>query len=210
MTEHVVSRAEDLEQILAREYPWLTVADVIDHADNAPLFTVRRATVLRQGDRFTVPDGAAEQQEFSGAGDKRHRFRYTPRLRPLAVKILAHDGSALAGESYELQHGETIMTGSTGGDGFIRVEIPIAWLALELRVAGRTRKLRIAALDPVTTMRGVQARLYNLGFDTGPIDGNFGLRTARALRAFQAANGLTETGHGDRATRDKLKSVHGS
>jgi Putative peptidoglycan binding domain len=210
MSEHLVSRAEDLEQILAREYPWLTVADVVDHADNAPLFAVRSATVLRQGDRFTVPPGAAEPVEFSGAGDQRHRFRYTPRLRPLAVKVLAHDGTAVAGESYELQHGETVKTGSTDGDGFVRVEIPITWLALELRIAGRTRRLRVAALDPVTTLRGVQARLHNLGYDTGPPDGQFGLRTARALRAFQAANGLTETGHSDRPTRDKLVSVHGS
>lgn len=210
MTEHLVSRAEDLEQILAREYPWLTVADVVDHADNAPLFAVRRATVLRQGDRFTIPDGTAEPQEFTGAADARHRFRYTPKLRPLAVKILAHDGSAKSGEAYELQHGETIMTGSTDGDGFIRVEIPMGWVSLELRVAGRTRRLRVAALDPVTTMRGVQARLHNLGYDTGPVDGTFGIRTSRAIRAFQAANGLTETGHGDRATRDKLAGVHGS
>lgn len=210
MTEHSVSRAEDLEQILAREYPWLTVADVVDHPDNAPLFAVRRATVLAQGDRFVVPDGSPSAPEFSAGTDRRHRFRYTPKLRPLAVKILGADGKPLAGEAFELRFGDAVESGSTDGDGFVRVEIPVHWQAVELHVAGRIRRLRIAALDPISTLRGVQARLHNLGYDTGPIDGRFGLRTARALRAFQAANGLTETGHSDRATRDKLAEIHGS
>ena len=42
-----------------------------------------------------------------------------------------------------------------------------------------------------TLVRTVQARLRELGYDVGPIDGRFGPRTGAAVRAFQHANGLT-------------------
>lgn len=40
----------------------------------------------------------------------------------------------------------------------------------------------------------VQRRLGELGFDPGGADGQFGARTERALRAFEVARGLSETG----------------
>nr|WP_298104554.1 CHAT domain-containing protein [uncultured Shinella sp.] len=43
-------------------------------------------------------------------------------------------------------------------------------------------------------VRHVQQRLSAIGFDPGKVDGQFGARTAQALRAFEAANGLPETG----------------
>lgn len=51
-------------------------------------------------------------------------------------------------------------------------------------------------MDPQSrdTIVFVQRRLGELGFDPGEADGRFGTRTSRALRAFEAANGLPETG----------------
>ncbi len=46
----------------------------------------------------------------------------------------------------------------------------------------------------VTTVRGYQARLAELGFDPGPIDGICGPKTIAAVRAFQAARGLVVDG----------------
>jgi uncharacterized protein (TIGR02594 family) len=43
-------------------------------------------------------------------------------------------------------------------------------------------------------LEGVQSRLKALGFDPGPIDGDYGPKTAAALRAFQAAKGLDVDG----------------
>lgn len=50
----------------------------------------------------------------------------------------------------------------------------------------------------------VQRRLAARGFDPGPIDGEWGPQTARALAAFQWACGLPATGQLDRATRARL------
>src|SRR5215216_5367031 len=43
-------------------------------------------------------------------------------------------------------------------------------------------------------LRKLQKRLTALGFDPGPIDGVFRVKTDRAVRAFQKANGLTVDG----------------
>ena len=47
------------------------------------------------------------------------------------------------------------------------------------------------------TVRTLQEKLKQAGYDPGPVDGMFGGATARALRAFQEANGLPVTGQVD-------------
>ncbi len=50
-----------------------------------------------------------------------------------------------------------------------------------------------------------QVELHRRGFSCGPIDGVPGAQTAGALRAFQRATGIAETGILDAATRDALR-----
>jgi uncharacterized protein (TIGR02594 family) len=54
------------------------------------------------------------------------------------------------------------------------------------------------------TTRELQAALKARGFDPGPIDGVIGRNSIAAIRAFQAANGLTVDGIAGPATRAKL------
>jgi Putative peptidoglycan binding domain len=49
-----------------------------------------------------------------------------------------------------------------------------------------------------------QARLARLGYYSGPIDGDFGPMTSRALRSYQADYGLPITGRLDSRTRESL------
>ncbi len=53
---------------------------------------------------------------------------------------------------------------------------------------------------------GVQAFLASRGFDPGVIDGDFGDRTANALRNYQASVGITQSGSIDDETVNKIKS----
>jgi peptidoglycan hydrolase-like protein with peptidoglycan-binding domain len=52
--------------------------------------------------------------------------------------------------------------------------------------------LKKGSTDPA--VRDLQEALKTLGYDPGPIDGNFGTTTERAVKAFQQAKGITVDG----------------
>lgn len=56
----------------------------------------------------------------------------------------------------------------------------------------------------MATTLEIQARLKELGFDPGPIDGRSGTRTVKAIKAFQIANGLAADGRAGPITRAVL------
>jgi len=53
-------------------------------------------------------------------------------------------------------------------------------------------------------IRKAQQALMNKGHNPGSVDGVMGPRTREAIKAFQSANGLTETGKLDAQTAEKL------
>ncbi len=60
--------------------------------------------------------------------------------------------------------------------------------------------------DEGSTVRDLQTKLAGAKFPPGPIDGDYGRRTAAAVSAFQNAVGLPVTGIYDQATADTLAS----
>lgn len=66
----------------------------------------------------------------------------------------------------------------------------------------KSMQLGFTGLD----VRLVQKRLQELGFYTGSIDGDFGLSTDKAVKAFQRANGLTADGKIGPKTKEILDS----
>ncbi|MBS2026621.1 MAG: peptidoglycan-binding protein [Deltaproteobacteria bacterium] len=63
------------------------------------------------------------------------------------------------------------------------------------------------SLSMSSSVRQVQQRLTDAGFSPGAIDGQFGPNTARAVRSFQAANHLPQTGTVDAKTAAALQSA---
>ena len=47
---------------------------------------------------------------------------------------------------------------------------------------------------PQNVVRELQKRLKELGFEPGPIDGLYGPKTEKAIRAYQKSHGLVQTG----------------
>jgi hypothetical protein len=127
--------------------------------------------------------------------------RVTPSPRANVPFELIIDGKSIAGK--------------TDGDG--KIEQPIApnarkaTLILEPGTPGeQSIEVALGALDPLDTIPGVKQRLANLGYECGDRTDEENVDWARALRAFQAHCGLTESGELDDATRAKVHALHGT
>jgi N-acetylmuramoyl-L-alanine amidase len=186
---------------------WKTVWN---HPDNQQLKSVRKdPNVLLAGDKVFVPDLRPKQE--SGATEQRHRFKR--KGVPSAISIvLKEKGKPRANVQYVLEIDGVVTSGTTDGEGRIQHSISPHARTGSLTVGENKEEfytLRLGHVDPIDEVTGYQARLKNLGYYHGPIDGESGEETAAALRRFQRAQGLRVTGQADSETRDKLKSEYG-
>jgi hypothetical protein len=112
---------------------------------------------------------------------------------------------------YELTVGGRVIRDKTNDQGELEQVIPAKLECATLLVTGSSEpiELLLGALDPLKELSGVQARLENLGYPPGPIDGLMGPLTHGAIRKFRQAMGLPEGDEVDDELRAKLKELHG-
>ena len=65
---------------------------------------------------------------------------------------------------------------------------------------------RADAMPSAEALKGLQARLTELGFPAGGADGKPGPRTRAAIRAYQAARSLTPDGYADAALMERIRA----
>ncbi|MEW6363378.1 MAG: peptidoglycan-binding protein [Acidobacteriota bacterium] len=189
-----------------RGFTWQTIWD---HPDNASLKRKRKdPNVLLPGDQVFIPEKRVRQE--SGGTEQRHSFRKKGVPAKLRLRVLDDQDQPRANEPYTLEIDGKVVSGSTDSDG--RIECPISPSAAhaKLLLGQEEFELALGNVDPIEELTGVQARLNNLGFDCGQVDGKLGSKTEAALRDFQAYYGLKETGEPDDSTRKKLVDIYGS
>jgi len=185
-----------------------------NHPANAKLKLVRQSPfILFEGDQIVIPD--REVKELSCATDTCHTFVLKGSTVPFEVVILDEYDQPVTNVHYLLEvEGKTIKQGRTDDQGCVKANIrPNAtrgWLRVGEGKDRREYPLQPGYLDPITTDRGVQMRLCNLGFDCGPIDGIVGPRTQAAIADFQSQYDLEVSGKLDDHTREKLQTIYGS
>lgn len=188
---------------------WTTLWD--DPA-NAELRETRKdPNVLLPGDRVTVPP-LREKQE-PGASEQRHRFVKKGQPETFRVRILS-DGEPRKNEPYTLTvDGETEYEGTTDPEGHLQAAIKPNARRVIVEVGkedpGDRFEFALGAIDPITEISGVQARLTNLGFDCGPATGELNDDTRAALQQYQKLRRLEATGEPDEPTRRKLQEEYG-
>ena len=205
--DYVVEQGDCLESIAYRHgLFWQTIWD---HPNNATLKAKREnPNLLCPGDVVFIPDKAAKFE--SGATEMKHRFVRKGVPSKLRLRIL-DDDVPRADERYTLVIDGKLLTGVTDRDGRIEHSIDPDARSGKLLVGENQDEypLCLGHLDPVEEISGVQARLNNLGFDCGPVDGLLNERTHAALKRFQQAQGLEPSEKPDAVTREKLKEFYG-
>ena len=186
--------------------------EILDRPENAELKKARPDPgILKAGDRVFIPNRELRQQ--ASAVDKLHSFKI-PRPQAwvrLAVKDAA--GEPYAGKKYELTVEGATTRGVIPAGGVVEQAVPVDAASGRLTVwtdeaTSEVWELEVGHMDPAGELSGVQARLNNLGFDCGELDGALDEETRAAVRTFQARVGLDPTGEVDDALRRKLLAYY--
>lgn len=125
------------------------------------------------------------------------------------IRLVFNDdfNDPLANVEYTFEVGdEIIVKGSTDNGGKVEFAAPDSAKKGILTILGERISILIEEIMPsIGKIDGIQMRLKNIGFDTGPVDGIFGPRTWRAIHDFQKKTGLKPTlDELDDDTRQKL------
>lgn len=165
--------------------------------------------VLEPGTTVEIPD----HEWFDAATSRSHRFKVKRPPTLLQIRLEDEKRNPWRGKRYELTVGGRKFEGTTPGSGLVEHEVDAHEQSGRLRLwideedDPIVMQVRIGHLDPKEMATGVQARLNNLEYECGAVDGDVATRTKLALERFQLHHGLPVTGEPDPATRDKLAAL---
>lgn len=204
---HAVKQGDSLAKI-AKKYGFSNWRTIYDHADNAELRQKRpNPNILYPGDKVAIPEKTTK--EDSGETEQRHRFRFKGDRLWLRIALKDTRNQPLANTFYRLDVGGKAIEGATDGNGLLEQEIPPDAEKGLLVIEDREILLKVGHLDPVDTITGWQARLNNLGYNAGEVNGIEDDQTRSAIEEFQCNHGLKVDGIMGPKTQAKLKEVHG-
>jgi hypothetical protein len=186
------------------------------------------------GDGDVLEIKAIEVGKVSKATGSSYKFKVPSPKLFVRLRVLNEDFTALKDSAYSLALDgiDKPFEGKTDGNGQLEVEVPPDTQEGTLTVSippatpkkdgavqgntGMSWAIKIGSLNPIREeapdtkcISGVQQRLLNLAFPTGDVTGVHDDQTKDAIRAFQAAYGIKETGDPDPGTTQaKLQEVH--
>ena len=191
---------------------WHVIYDAPENAD----FRQKRPNpnVILPGDQVFIPD--PEVDTVAKETDASHQFVLNIDRTTLRIRIADSAGNPYTNCTYELRVGDVIAEGSVDDEGMIEETIDptvdtgklTVWLE-DVPRRHCTWDLNIGHLDCVEWLTGVQARLNNMGYKSGPVDGIMGPITRAAVIAFQETFDLEPDGIPGPITQGKLEEVHG-
>lgn len=216
MGEIYTVKQGDCLSSIAHTFGFADWRTIYNDPNNAEFRNVRpNPNVIYPGDIIYIPDKSVKNE--NRPTDKKHAF--VVKLPKTWLRIVIRNGQQLpaVGCKYRLEIDSIPYPDSVlNGDGMLAVKIPADAKSGVLTVwfddaasVGHTWSLQLGYLDPVEKMTGIQARLNNLGYSCGAVDGIIGPLTRASLRSFQEDHGLKVDGIPGPITQGKLKERHG-
>lgn len=209
--DYVVKPGECISSIAYEHgHSWETI---LNDPANQELKRIRKDYhVLLPGDRVTIPPIC--QKQVSVETDKLHIFQLAGVREIFRMRFLDAADEPRANLPYVLDIDQKSFSGTTDGRGELKQSIPPnarrGRLVLGSGEDSEIIELRLGDLNPSGTVTGAQARLTNLGFECGAIDGMPGPQTRKAVMRFQKVRRLEQTGDLDDQTIKELEEMHGS
>ncbi len=206
---HEVRSGEWLSKIAT----WYGFADwkpIWEHGNNSSLRASRKSpNVLFPGDQVYIPK--REDKKENKSTNQLHRFALKRRLDKLRIRMVEYQDKPMKGLPYVLiVDGLQKFEGTTDGDGAFEHEISSEASAATLEINNQLIVLEIGDMDPHDTLTGTQARLSNLGYRLGAVDGKFDAETRRAIRHYQSDIQEAITGELDESIQKRLQDEHQS
>lgn len=200
------------------------IGKITQDEHNREFFKTRDPNILYAGDQIYIPDNENKRQEPCETHLK-HCFQLVGEKDRIILNFLRDLSQTAPLASYRLKIGDTEYCRSLTDEpyennlnqGLVSEEIPQHESEAELNIVLQAEPettykyhLQIGYMDPITSVTGIQARLNNLGYECGKIDGVPGPKTEKAVKRFQTMHQLPGTGIMDAGTRAKLKESYGS
>ncbi len=211
---YIAQKNDDMESI-AKKFGFGDYKVIYNHPNNAELKRNRpKPNLLCVGDRVYIPN--LDLGEESCGTEQKHLFELKRPKVKLRIVLKDDKGKPFSDKRFELKLGERLIEGNTDGKGFFEQEIPADSKKGKLKLFTEDEKLKVLSwdlsigeLEPVDTNLGVQARLLNLGFYYGSLDGKVeSNKTKDAIKSYQSKNSMTVTGSVDDALRGRLRDAH--
>lgn len=218
MSTHIVVQGEHLSGI-AKKYGFTSYKPIWDHPQNAALKKERQnPNVIFPGDKVFIPE--VRSKEVGRSTGQAHRF--VLKSDKLQLRLVLEDLYEKPIDNAECElviEGQTFKL-KTDAKGKVEQQIAPDVHAATLTIKdprtpqnGITIPIRIGDMDPVDKVSGQKARLNNLGYFAGPIEGRTEQENQAlflsAVEEFQCDHGLGVDGKCGAATQAKLKQVHG-
>jgi len=209
---HTVAKGETLVTI-AHTHGFRDWAPIWNDSANRALRDKRRNPMtLVEGDVVSIPDKKVLSARCET--NKKHRFVVKALVAQFKFNLNDDDGKGMVGVRYKLEVGDEVFEGQTGDEGLIEHEVPHDATEAKLSVWATsdgketTWKLGIGQLKPITEVEGYEARLSNLGYDIGTVDGTADEKTAAGIKHFQFDQGIPTSGKMDELTRARLNEAY--
>jgi len=209
MAYHEIKPNQTLAELVAEVAPFLDATAVRSHEKNALLFGARDEYVLNPGDPVWIPEEEPKYEWHQVATGETITLEVLNSMRQFKLTVVRPNREPFANEKYVLKLDGKTFEGTTDADGLIDTEVPFDATHGTVQIGKMLRKVEIGGLDPIHTIKGIQARLANMGFEPGPIDGKIGPLTTGAIEMFQAYSLMDETGVMDAKTRKALFEAYG-
>jgi N-acetylmuramoyl-L-alanine amidase len=211
-SRHTVKQGERMATI-ATQYKFLRWQTLWDFAGNSDLKDLRKNPniLFPDNDEVAIPAKLKRQAEVVGG-----KAKYVVQTGAEVLRIRFAEGESTEGEIVKFTatpDGGDAIPGKLDPDGTMEIDLPpnTKKVFVELfydnqEVAFCSYELHVGHLDPFREVPGIEARLANLGYDHGAIDGDTEPVTTSAIAQFRAEHGLSP---GDQIDDDLAAAARG-